>query len=118
MSEEQAKAQGAASGAAESGSLIDQLLETSKIRPGDDSYSITKQGIESFIRTLLDPTRSTDRITAALADELIAELDKKLSRQVDQVLHNPAFQKLESAWRSLKFLVDRTDFRENVKIVL
>jgi type VI secretion system protein ImpC len=116
MSEEQAKAQGAASGAAESGSLIDQLLETSKIRPGDDSYSITKQGIESFIGTLLDPTRSTDRITAALADELIAELDKKLSRQVDQVLHNPAFQKLESAWRSLKFLVDRTDFRENVKI--
>ena len=96
--------------------MIDQLLETSKIRPGDDSYSITKQGIESFIGTLLDPARSTDRITAALADELIAELDKKLSRQVDQVLHNPAFQKLESAWRSLKFLVDRTDFRENVKI--
>jgi type VI secretion system protein ImpC len=116
MSEEQAKAQGAANAASESGSLIDQLLETSKIRPGDDSYSITKQGIQSFIGTLLDPERSTDRITAALADELIAELDKKLSRQVDQILHNPAFQKLESAWRSLKFLVDRTNFRENIKI--
>ena len=116
MSEEQAKAQGAANVASESGSLIDQLLETSKIRPGDDSYSITKQGIQSFIGTLLDPERSTDRITAALADELIAELDKKLSRQVDQILHNTAFQKLESAWRSLKFLVDRTNFRENIKI--
>ncbi len=116
MSEEQAKAQGAANAASESGSLIDQLLETSKIRPGDDSYSITKQGIQSFIGTLLDPERSTDRITAALADELIAELDKKLSRQVDQILHNTAFQKLESAWRSLKFLVDRTNFRENIKI--
>jgi type VI secretion system protein ImpC len=116
MSEEQAKAQGAANAASESGSLIDQLLETSKIRPGDESYSITKQGIQSFIGTLLDPERSTDRITAALADELIAELDKKLSRQVDQILHNTAFQKLESAWRSLKFLVDRTNFRENIKI--
>ena len=116
MSEEQATAQGAANAASESGSLIDQLLETSKIRPGDDSYSITKQGIQSFIGTLLDPERSTDRITAALADELIAELDKKLSRQVDQILHNTAFQKLESAWRSLKFLVDRTNFRENIKI--
>jgi len=32
------------------------------------------------------------------------------------VLHNPTFQKMEAAWRSLKFLVDRSDFRKNVKI--
>lgn len=117
MSEEQAKEAGAPAAGA-SGSLIEQLLETGKIRPGDDSYAITKQGIQSFISTLLDPSRSTDRITAALADELIAELDKKLSRQVDQILHDAAFQKLESAWRSLKFLIDRTNFRENIKIQL
>src|SRR3546814_18191226 len=31
-------------------------------------------------------------------------------------MHQESFQKLESAWRSLKFLVDRTDFRENNRI--
>jgi type VI secretion system protein ImpC len=45
-------------------------------------------------------------------------VDEKLSRQLDAILHNPKVQELESSWRSLKFLVDRTDFRENVKLEL
>lgn len=115
MSEEQAKQEGAAA-AAESGSLIDQLLETTKVRPGDESYAITRQGIQTFISSLLDPSRATDRITASLADDMIAELDKKLCKQVDEIIHHADFQRLESSWRSLKFLVDRTNFRENIKL--
>ncbi|MGE4124771.1 MAG: type VI secretion system contractile sheath large subunit, partial [Pusillimonas sp.] len=84
--------------------------------PGDESYAITRQGIQTFISSLLDPARSTDRITASLADDMIAELDKKLCAQVDEILHHPDFQRLESSWRSLKFLIDRTNFRENIKI--
>ncbi|WP_269497585.1 type VI secretion system contractile sheath large subunit [Castellaniella sp. S9] len=116
MSEETAKQEEAAGSEAASGSLIDQLLETTRVRPGDESYAITRQGIQTFISSLLDPARATDRITASLADDMIAELDKKLCRQVDEILHNPEFQRLESSWRSLKFLIDRTNFRENIKI--
>ena len=47
---------------------------------------------------------------------MIAEIDQKLSRSSTQILHNEEFQKLESAWRGLKFVVDRTDFRQNIKI--
>ena len=115
MSEE-AKKEESSGAAAGSGSLLDELLMTSKVRPGGESYDITKQGIQTFISSLLEPGRITDRVTAGLADEMIAELDKKLCRQVDEILHNPDFQRLESSWRSLKFLVDRTNFRENIKI--
>jgi type VI secretion system protein ImpC len=118
MSTEENKEVQAAPTATESGSIIDQLLATSNVRPSDDSYAITRQGIQSFVSSLLDPSRSTDRITAALADEMIAELDKKLSKQVDLILHDSSFQKLESSWRSLKFLIDRTNFRENIKLEL
>jgi type VI secretion system protein ImpC len=114
MSEESKKEESGAT--ASSGSLLDELLLTSKVRPGGESYDITKQGIQTFISSLLEPGRTTDRVTAGLADEMIAELDKKLCRQVDEILHNPDFQRLESSWRSLKFLVDRTNFRENIKI--
>jgi type VI secretion system protein ImpC len=41
-----------------------------------------------------------------------------LCKQLDAILHHPDFQQLEAAWRGLKFLVDRTDFRENIKIEL
>ena len=115
MSEE-AKKEEAAGAADQAGSLIDDLLATSKVSPGNESYDITRQGIQTFISSLLEPGRTTDRVTAALADEMIAELDKKLCRQVDEILHHPDFQRLESSWRSLKFLIDRTNFRENIKI--
>lgn len=111
----------AADGAANSeaaGSLLDQLVESARIKPGDEAYSITKQGIQAFISQLLEPQRSVERVTQATVDDMIAELDKKLCAQVDSILHHQDFQKLESAWRSLKFLVDRTNFRENVKIQL
>ena len=114
MSEEAKKEQDVP--AASSTSLLDELLLTSKVRPGGESYDITKQGIQTFISSLLEPGRATDRVTAGLADEMIAELDKKLCRQVDEILHHPDFQRLESSWRALKFLVDRTNFRENIKI--
>jgi len=115
MSEE-AKKEDAAGATEQSGSLIDDLLATSKVRPGNESYDITRQGIQAFISSLLEPGKTTDRVTAGLADEMIAELDKKLCRQVDEILHHPDFQRLESSWRSLKFLIDRTNFRENIKI--
>jgi type VI secretion system protein ImpC len=57
-----------------------------------------------------------ERVTQGIVDEMIANLDHRLSTQMDVILHNEQFQKLEAAWRSLKFLVDKTDFRENIKI--
>lgn len=64
----------------------------------------------------MKPGRESVRISAGLVDEMIANIDQKMSRQMDAILHNDEFKKLESAWRSLKFLVDKTDFRENTKI--
>lgn len=98
------------------GSLIDQLIEATRVRPGDEAYDITRQGLEAFVAELLEPGRAQEKISQGLIDEMIAGLDSKLSRQVDAILHDSQFQKLESSWRSLKFLVDRTDFRENNKI--
>ena len=105
-------------GAAGEPSLLDQLIESAHIKPGDESYSIARQGIQAFVSQLLEPQRAVERVTAATVDDMIAELDRKLCAQVDAILHNDDFQRLESAWRSLKFLVDRTNFRENVKIQL
>ncbi|WP_380180327.1 type VI secretion system contractile sheath large subunit [Kalamiella sp. sgz302252] len=47
---------------------------------------------------------------------LIAEIDEKLSSQVNQIIHNEAFQKLEGAWRGLHYLVNNTETDEMLKI--
>ena len=96
-------------------SLLDEIVAATKLKPTDEAYALTNQGLQAFLDELLKPGKEV-RVSANLVDEMIASLDQKLGRQVDEVLHNEQFQKLESSWRSLKFLVDKTDFRENVKI--
>lgn len=69
-----------------------------------------------FVQEILDSGQVVDRIDRGLLDTLIAEIDRRLSEQLDEILHHPQFQKTEALWRSLKFLVDRSDFRRNVRI--
>ncbi|MDR6482654.1 type VI secretion system contractile sheath large subunit [Paraburkholderia terricola] len=59
---------------------------------------------------------SRARVDSLRLDHDLATIDRMLGRQIDAILHHPAFQTLESAWRGLQFLVDRTDFRGNVRI--
>jgi type VI secretion system protein ImpC len=102
----------------EEASLLETIVEATKLKPTDEAYSTTKRGVEALLAQLLEPGREKVKISKAIVDDMIGEIDKKLSLQVDAILHHPQFQKLESAWRSLKFLVDKTDFRENIKLEL
>ncbi|MBX3246673.1 MAG: type VI secretion system contractile sheath large subunit [Myxococcales bacterium] len=97
-------------------SLLDQVLAETKMKPSDDGYDVAKRGMEAFLGQLLASQRTTERVDKVLVDAMIAEIDRKLSKQIDAILHTPAFQKVESSWRSLRFLVDRVDFRENVRV--
>jgi type VI secretion system protein ImpC len=47
---------------------------------------------------------------------IIAEIDKKLTDQLNVILHNEKFQQLESAWRGLSYLVNNTETDEMLKI--
>ena len=47
---------------------------------------------------------------------MIAAIDAKLTEQVNQILHHEDFQKLESAWRGLHYLVNNTETDEKLKI--
>lgn len=117
MAEEREKAAVAAeTEVVEQPSLLEEIIEATNLKPTDDNYAVMRKGLEALIAGLLEPGREEVKVSKAVVDDMIAEIDKKLSQQLDGILHHPDFQKLESAWRSVKFLVDRTDFRENIKL--
>ncbi|WP_434391111.1 type VI secretion system contractile sheath large subunit [Melittangium boletus] len=97
-------------------SLLDEILSEAKIKPKDEGYDIARRGVEAFISEMLSPQRSQERVDKALVDAMIAEIDRRLTLQVNEIMHHPEVQTLESSWRSLKFLVDRVDFRENIRV--
>lgn len=96
-------------------SLIEQMLESIDIRPQEEAYSPARRGLEEIVRALLVPERKDMKVNQAMVVDMIAEMDRKLSAQVDAILHHATFQKLESAWRGLKLAVERTEFRENIQ---
>jgi len=72
---------------------------------------------------VLSAHRTPDRMAAyAQAAEargieaIIAEIDRKLTEQVNQILHHPDFQELEGTWRGLHHLVNNTETDEMLKI--
>lgn len=97
-------------------SLLDQIMAKTSLEPKDEGYSIARQGVAAFIADILEQNDQEEPINKARVDQMIAEIDRKISAQMDAILHHEDFKELESTWRGLKLLVDRTDFRENIKI--
>jgi len=97
-------------------SLLDQVMAETRMSPEDDGFDTARKGVEAFIGDLLKPSRSFDKIEKKLVDDMIGAIDQKISQQLDEVIHAPEFKKIESSWRGLKFLVDRTDFSQNIAV--
>jgi len=81
---------------------------------GDDEDSI----LHSFLKAMdFNPDANfIENINSDDIGRIVAEIDISISEQMDELLHHHDFRELESAWRSLDFLVQRTDFRENCQI--
>ncbi len=97
-------------------SLFDELLHAFNMRPAQEGYDICKRGLEAVVGALLTPRFAGERLNKSAVDAIIGELDERLSAQLSPLLHHAEFQRLEAAWRALKFLVDRVDPRENIKV--
>ncbi|MBB4866920.1 type VI secretion system protein ImpC [Pseudomonas nitritireducens] len=96
--------------------ILDRIIAETSLTPDDEAYGIAKRGVSAFIEELLKPQNQGEQVKKALVDRMIAEIDGKLSQQMDEILHHAEFQALESSWRGLKLLIDRTNFRENIKV--
>src|SRR6187399_1491072 len=93
---------------------LEELISSTAGSPQEEGYELVSTGIREFVRRLLG--KPGVKVNAGLLTEFVADLDKKLSQQVDEILQHPDVQRLESAWRGLFFLVDRTNFKENIKL--
>jgi len=66
-------------------------------------------------QALADSSVVSDDVFATM-DAMRSAIDKKLSEQINKIIHNDEFQKLESAWRGLSYLVMNTSTSKDLKI--
>lgn len=92
-------------------------LLSKEFRPRSDQ---TRVAVENAVKTLAEQALQS---SVTIADDayknisaLIAEIDRKLTEQINLILHHPEFQALESAWRGLHYLVTHTETDEKLKL--
>jgi type VI secretion system protein ImpC len=79
-----------------------------------------REAVERAVRTLAEQALSQTKLVSPdvvkSIEAIIAELDRKLTDQINVILHHEDFQKLEGAWRGLHHLVNNTETDEMLKI--
>jgi len=82
----------------------------------DEAKSAVEQAVLTLAQQALSQTQLIGSDVIVSIEAMIAEIDKKLSEQVNAILHHAEFQQLESAWRGLHYLVNNTETDEQLKI--
>jgi type VI secretion system protein ImpC len=76
--------------------------------------------VQSAVRTLAQQALSSTQLISADVTKtisgIIAEIDRKLSEQINLIMHHESFKSLEGTWRGLHHLVNNTETDENLKI--
>ena len=67
-------------------SMLDEILAETKIAPTDDGYDVAKKGVEAFLAHLLSGAGAGEKVDKVAVDMMIAEIDRKLSAQIDAIL--------------------------------
>jgi type VI secretion system protein ImpC len=98
------------------GLLLEQILagvspESSRSTPSDS------RDWQSYLRRVVEP-HLAPKIDYTKQSQMVSLLDEVISRQMAALLHHSHFQALESAWRSVYFLVRRVETDANLNVYL
>jgi type VI secretion system protein ImpC len=98
------------------GGLLDQIVESGRFGRETEARARGKNLVKEFIAQVLDGSMTVSKDTETMINARIAQIDHLVSLQLNEVLHHPAFQKLEGSWRGLKYMLDQSETGEMLKI--
>lgn len=100
------------------GGLLDSIVAQSRVARSETEHARAKDIIAELVREVMDGTVVMSENLGATLDARVAELDRLISMQLSEVMHNAEFQKLESTWTGLQYLCKQTSTGANMKIQL
>src|SRR6195952_1914078 len=112
MSQAQTGAAGAAAETTEGLSFLDQVVAATKQTEPDRAQDLVK----TLVEEALAGTVTFDKNLSRTFDRAIAAIDKKLSAQLNAIMHSEKFLKLEGTWRGLHHLVMNSETGTSLKI--
>ena len=99
-----------------SSSEFEQLLQKEFKPKTEEAKNAVNHAVTTLAQQALKNAVTISDDTYQTIEAIIAEIDRKLSEQVNQIIHHEEFQKLEGAWRGLHHLVTNTETDTLLKI--
>ena len=113
--EQQGQSAAPAAAAAAAPSILDQVITAT--RPQDQAEADrVKDYFKQFLDRVIQPGQVVSKDVEKNIKHWIAQVDQKLSVQLNEVMHNPTYQKLEGTWRGLKYLISNSSTSDTLKI--
>lgn len=113
---EKLKDQAAVETVAEEMGLLDQIIDEGRMARDESQRSRAKDLISEFVSQITEGSMAVSKDTEKMINARIAQIDRLVSAQLNEVLHNSDFQKLEASWRGLFYLVNQSETGESLKI--
>src|SRR6185312_5201059 len=96
--------------------LLDQIVAQGRFNRDSATLERGRDMVKEFVAQVLEGHMTLTRDAEASIQARIAQIDRLISLQLNEVLHYPAFQKLESTWRGIKYLLDQSETNDMLKI--
>ncbi len=106
----------AVAGAVLEGNELESLLQREFKPKTDEARSEVERAVRTLAEQALSQTQLIGSDVVKSIEAIISELDRKLSEQVNVIMHHADFQQLEGAWRGLHYLVSNTETDEMLKV--
>ena len=96
--------------------LLDQILTQGKLARDDYQKEQAKDMIGEFVNQVMSGELTMSKNMDVAINARIAEIDRLLSAQMNEIMHHEEFQKLEGSWRGLHHLVKNSLTGPTLKI--
>jgi type VI secretion system protein ImpC len=97
-------------------SLLDKIVDEGRMGRDAATKERGKDLVKNFVSEVLKGTVTLNPDTEAMINARIAQIDRLISAQLNEVMHHPEFQKLEGTWRGLKYLLNNSETGTQLKI--
>jgi type VI secretion system protein ImpC len=98
--------------------LLDRIIQEGKMARDESQQAYARDLVGEFVNQILDEGMTVSKDTVASIESRIAEIDQLLSHQLNEVLHDEEYQRLEASWRGLHYLVMNTETSTKLKLRL
>lgn len=116
MAEQEKELTGGAVAEVEEPSILDQIIHEGRMARDESQKGWARDVLGEFAKQIMEGTVTVSKDTELMINARIAQIDRIISSQLNEILHNAEFQKLEGAWRGLNYLVQQSETGEMLKI--